>query len=446
MIFPAATRYSPSFFAIETSFVLVPSKIGWRIIYSGVGYFKDTIRGVSWMGALRASTRGLTFVKIIILARLLSPHEFGLFGIAMLVLAFLEIITETGINIFLIQEKAKLDEYVNTAWAVSIARGFLISLVLFLLISPITSFFSSPDARNILLLTSLIPLIRGFINPSIVKYQKDLLFAKEFSLRFSIFAFDTAIAILFAFQTGSAISLVWGMVAGTILELVLSHLLIKPRPRLEFEITKVKEVVNRGKWVTFAGVFNYLFENVDDAVVGRLLNTTSLGIYQVAYKISSLPITEVSDVVIKVTFPIYSKISGDLDRLKLAFTKTLLGVSAIVFPLGLLLFLFTKQIVLLVLGPKWEEAVIVVKMLAFFGVIRAITNCSYPLLLALKRQKAVSAITLVGILGLSISIVPLVKNFGIEGAAIAALIGSIAAAPVAAYYSLKVFTRNNANY
>lgn len=391
------------------------------------------------MGALRASTRGLTFVKIIILARLLSPHEFGLFGIATLVLAFLEIITETGINIFLIQEKAKLETFINTAWVVSIIRGFVISLVLFVLVGPISFFFKSPDAKTILLFTSLIPLIRGFANPAIVKYQKDLLFAKEFTLRVSIFFVDTLVAVTSAFWTGSAISLVWGMLAGSLLELGLSHLIVKPRPKLEFELGKVREVIHRGKWVTFAGVFNYLFENVDDAVVGRLLNTSALGIYQVAYKISSLPITEVSDVVIKVAFPVYSKISADLLRLKKAFIKTVLGVSAITIPLGLVLYFFTEPIVSMILGQKWIETVSVIKILAAFGVIRAIMNTTYPLLLAVKKQKDVSTITLVGIVGLSITIYPLVKVYGITGAGIAALIGCFVSLPVAAYYSIKVF-------
>src|SRR3989344_7147166 len=117
-----------------------------------MGYLKDTIKGVSWMGGLRVGTRAVTFLKILILARILSPNEFGLFGIAMLALAFLEIVTETGINIFLIQEKADLDKYNDTAWVVSIVRGCLMSLALFIASPFITAFFNSPGALNILYL------------------------------------------------------------------------------------------------------------------------------------------------------------------------------------------------------------------------------------------------------------------------------------------------------
>ena len=137
-----------------------------------MGYFKDTLKGVSWMGGLRATTRLFAFIKIAILARILSPSQFGLFGIALLILSLLETLTETGINIFLIQEKEELEKYNDTAWFVSIIRGALISGLIFIFAKLIVIFFRSPDAYSLLLLISLVPLLRGFINPAIVKYQK----------------------------------------------------------------------------------------------------------------------------------------------------------------------------------------------------------------------------------------------------------------------------------
>ena len=83
------------------------------------------------MALLRGSTRGLALLKMVVLARFLTPAQFGVFGIALLALAFLEIITETGINVVLIQEEDEIDSYISTAWIVSIARGVLISIAIF---------------------------------------------------------------------------------------------------------------------------------------------------------------------------------------------------------------------------------------------------------------------------------------------------------------------------
>ena len=126
------------------------------------------------MAALRVFTRGLAIAKIAILARILVPAQFGIYGIATIVLGFFETLTETGINIFLIQDKQKIDEYVDSAWVVSIIRGVVISLAILLLIPVIIAFFHTPGAKEILLLVSLVPLIRGFVNPACIKFQKNL--------------------------------------------------------------------------------------------------------------------------------------------------------------------------------------------------------------------------------------------------------------------------------
>ncbi len=391
------------------------------------------------MGGLRGLVRTVAFVKIIILARILTPEEFGIFGISLLLLSLLEIISETGVNIFLIQENKDTDIYINTAWVVSIFRGIFIFFAI-LIVSPVISkFFDSPGALRIIRLISLVPLIRGFVNPSVVRFQKNLLFSKEFLFRLFVYLVDATVAIFFAFINHSAVSIVYGLIAGAFFEVIISQLFIIPRPKFIFNKNKIKQIVNRGKWVTFAGVFNYLFENFDDAVVGKLLNTTQLGIYQVAYKISSLPMTEVSDVIQKVTFPVYTKIVKDKKRVKSAFIKSLLATSAVVLPIGIILFLFSENIINIFLGPNWISAAFVIKILSFFGVVRALTETTYPLFLAFKKQKYITVITLFSIIGLLITIFPMVKNLQIAGAGFSSLTGALFAIPVTMYYLNKVF-------
>jgi len=393
------------------------------------------------MGGLRGISRGLVFVKIAILARLLSPSEFGLFGIATLSLAFLEIFTETGINIFLVQEKEKIDKYLDSAWVISIIRGILISGLLFLGSSVISRFFDSENSVNLIRLIAVIPLIRGFINPSIIKFQKNLEFNREFWFRFTLSLVDVSVAITIGLITKNAIALVWGMLASAVLEVSLSFALLKPWPKFILNKIKAKRIINKGKWVTAAGIFNYLFQEGDDIIVGRLMSTASLGLYQVAYKISSLPITEIAQVVIKVTFPVYVKISADKARLKQAFIKSVVAVTALALPLGLILFFFTKPLVIVVLGENWLEVIPVIRLLSGFGVIRALTIITYPLLLSLNKQNYVSIITFVGIVGLAVTIVPLVLAKGIIGAGISALIGASLALPTSIYYVYKALKK-----
>jgi len=404
-----------------------------------MGYFKDTVKGVSWMGALRVLTRIIAFAKIAILARLLNPAQFGIYGIAALVLAFLEIITETGINVFFIQEEGDIKKFINTAWIVSIARGVLISLVIVLFSPLISGFFKSPDSYKLILAISVVPLIKGFINPAVVKFQKELQFNKEFVLRVTVFSIDAVVAVVVAVLTKSAVSLVWGLIVGAITEVILSFVFIKPRPVFSFQSDYAKKVIERGKWVTAYSGLNYLFENGDGIAIGRLMNTASLGLYQMAYKISSLPISEVAEIFIKVTFPVYRKIAGDFERLKKAFSKTMLTICLLVIPFGLIFFLFPKEVVLTILGDKWLAAVPVIRVLAVFGIIRALLKSGFALFLAVKKQEYVTFVTLAGVFGLGITIIPLVQKYGILGAAYSALTGAIVSVPVFLFYLNKVY-------
>ena len=404
-----------------------------------MGYFKTAFTGISWMAALRVITRGLAIVKTAVLARILLPTQFGIYGIATLVLGLLEILTETGINIFLIQEKDKIDEYIDSAWVTSILRGIIISVLILVSIPFITSFFDVPGARNILLLTSLIPFIRGFINPAVVKFQKNLEFNKQFFYDSSLFVVDVSVAIFLGVVTKSENSLIWGMIAAATVEVIVSFLIVRPTPVFKFEIEKLKKVINRGKWITGAGIFNYLFLNLDDILVGKLLGTYPLGIYQQGYRVSSLPVTEVGEVFNRVTFPVYSTIESDLTRLKRAFLKTLTVITLVVVPFGVFVYFFPEFIVRILLGPGWDQVVPVLKALAIFGVVKAISNSFFSLFLALKKQEIVTFITLISIIGMAISIVPLIKMYGVVGAAYSTIIATLISLPFTIYQYKKIF-------
>jgi O-antigen/teichoic acid export membrane protein len=406
-----------------------------------MGYSSNVIRGASWMSGFRIFTRILSFLKMAVLARLLTPSQFGIFGIATLVLMLLEMLTETGINVVLIQSRSKIDEYVNSAWIVSVIRGVFIGLCIIILAPFVTSFFNAPDAFNILLLISIIPFVRGFINPSEVKLQKDLKFHYEFWFRSSIFTFDTIVAVIFVIITHSVYGLVWGMIAGVLLEVILSFVLMRPIPQLHIRKDYFSEIFHKGKWVTAYGFFNYIAQQGDNIMVGKIMGASSLGIYGMAYNISTLPISEITDVVSKVVFPVYTKIAGDTQRLRSAFIRSTSVISLATIVMGGVLFFFPNQIISIVLGNKWLSAVPVLRVLVIYGVLRAISGSASALFLGVEKQKYVTNMTFLRFAGLAITIYPLVNMFGLVGAGYSALISVVVEIPVIAYYVIKVLKK-----
>jgi lipopolysaccharide exporter len=403
-----------------------------------MGYFIKAYQGVLWIGGLRGITRVIAYIKIAILARLLGPEEFGVFGIASLVLAFLEIITETGINAFLIQEGDNLKKYLNTAWVVSVFRGIIIFLILLCLAGPISIFFQSPQSKGVIMIASFIPLIRGFINPAMVKFQKNLEFNKEFYIRLTLFSVDAIVAIISAFILKSAVAFILGMIFSAVLEVLLSFIILKLKPIFLFSKDGFVDVLRRGKWITLSGILNYSYRQGDDVLVGKLMDTYFLGLYQVAYKISTMPLNEASEIFYKVSFPVFVKIRGDKNRLRKAYVRTTLAIFVTVLPFGLALFIFTRSLVLLLLGQDWINTINVVRVLVLYGVVRAITGASSSLFLSVKKQQYNTMILAVATGTMFVLIIPLMKLYGLMGAGIAALTGWLIVTPLILYYTYRI--------
>jgi O-antigen/teichoic acid export membrane protein len=406
-----------------------------------MSYFSTTLRGMTWTTALRGVYRGLNLLRTAILARILLPVQFGAFGIATLALGLLEIITETGINTFLIQEKEDWKSYVNTAWAISIFRGVLISLLIFTFAPLISGFFKSPASLPLLYLTAVIPLIRGLINPSCIMFQKELQFNKEFYYRSAVNLVESLAVIIGALITRSAQSFVVGMIIAAVFEVIISFIFTRPHPVWEFNIAKFRRIISQGKWITGVVITDYIYTQGDNITVGRLLGEASLGIYQSAYKLSTLPITEISDIFYRVTFPTFVKISQDSLRLKRVVTKTFAVMTLLVITMALLVFSFARPLVLFILGPNWTEAIPVVKVLAFMGAFRSISYGFNALFVSQGLQKYVTYLIFTSMMGLVVTIIPAVMNFGILGAGYSAIFASIIAIPVAFGLAVKVLRK-----
>lgn len=403
-----------------------------------MGYSRDAMKGVSWLGAFRIVTRVLSFVRTAITARRLSPSQVGIFGIATIVLSLMEIVTETGINIFLTQKKEQIDSYISTAWITSIIRGLLISAVIFFAAPFVATFYGIQENVYLLRVIALVPFLRGFINPSVVIFTKELSFHKEFYYRTAVFLVETVVSVILLLSNPSPLSLVWGLVFGALFEVVYSFIVARPLPEFVFEKEKLREVIKRGKWLTFTGVFSYFYHNGDDLIVGKLLGTGPLGLYQMAYKISMLPITEGSDVIGAVTFPILVKMSDDKKRLRRAYLKSVGIISVIVIPMAIMFVVFPELIIQLILGEKWLSVTPVLRVLAVFGALRAISLSVISPIYALQKQEYVTILMAVSLSTMLITIFPFISLWGLLGAAYAALLGTLVAFPLSLYYVQKV--------
>jgi len=379
---------------------------------------QKVIIGGAWIFALRIAERIMGFLKIIILARLLAPKDFGLFGIALLTLSTLETFSNTGFQNALIQKKDSIRDYLNTVWTISTLRGIVLYLIVFFIAPYVAIFFNNPESGIIIRIVGLTIIFRGVLNVGTIYFQKELEFNKQFVLQFISSSIEFIIAITCAILLKSFWALVIGQLCGSLTFLITSYIIHPYRPRFKLELEKTKELFKYGKWVFGSSILVFLITHGDDAFVGRFLGVTMLGFYQMAYRISNIPTTEFTSMLSSVMFPAYSKIQSDLIKLNKVFLQVLEFTTLFAFFISIIILTFSYDFTVLFLKEKWLPIVPALKILCIFGLIRSISATTGPVLMAIGKPNIILFINSIKLMLIIILIYPLTKNFGIEGTSI----------------------------
>jgi PST family polysaccharide transporter/lipopolysaccharide exporter len=390
-----------------------------RIIPSSGNIVEQTVKSGIWVSATNAADRIFQLLTLIILARLLEPADFGLMGIALLTLAALKMFSKLGISAALIQDREEnVNHRLNTAWTMQFVRGATLAALLFVAAPFVAQSFDEPRATAVLRVIALSPLLMGFRNPGIVYFQKNLDFHKHFAYRISASIINFGVAVGYALLYPTVWALVFGYVAADATRLVVSYLAHGYRPWPEFELSTARELFDYGKWITASSVFYFLYSQGDDAVVGWLLTATALGFYQMAYRFSNAPATEITHTISSVMFPAYSKVQDDIAKLREGFFRAVQITTAVSFPMAFGIAAVTPTFVEAFLGPAWEPMVPTMQLLAAYGLLRSLGATFGPVWKALGRPDYITKLSALRVALIALLIYPLTMRFGIDGTAL----------------------------
>jgi lipopolysaccharide exporter len=397
------------------------------------------VRGASWIVVGKIIARSLTLLNMIILARLLDPRDFGLFGIVMIAVATMETFSKTGFSVALIQQKHDVEKYLDTAWTVQALRSVILSLLLTSIAPALASFFSEPRVIHMARVIAVSVLLNGLINVGILYFQKELEFHKDFIFNTVSSITSFIVGVYMAYRYRSVWALVYAELAGAIFRVIVSYMLHPYRPSIRLDMAKAKEMFGYGKWVFACSITIYCGSKMDDLMVGKMLDTTALGIYLYGYTISLLPIQEVTYTIHNVAFPSYAKMQGDHDRTMSAFNRLFQLSTFLSIPACVGMALIAPAFVEIVLGQKWLSVVPPLQILLMAQLIKSINSTGSPLFMGVGLPQYEFYMQFARTIALAFLLYPLIKWLGLAGASWA-VVGSAIVMFACFYYSIEKLT------
>jgi len=380
------------------------------------------VHGGFWISFIKIIRKVLSLIRLIIIGRILAPSDFGLMGIALLTMSALETFSSFGFGQALIQKKENTDNYLDAAWTVLIVRGFIVFIIVYLVAPYVAFFFHTPEVKPIIQVLGLVTFFQAFTNIGVIFFQKESEFNKVFLYRFVGISTNFIVAVVAAIVLRSVWALVLGLLAEKIVSIVISYLIHPYRPHLSKDIGKAKELFGFGKWILGSSAFVFIGEHIDDIFVGRVLSAIALGFYQMAYRISGMLETEITQVISTVAFPAYAKIQDKQTRLQKAYFRIMRLTIAISLPITVGMVLLAPEFTQIFLSEKWMPMVTTMQLLAVAGLIKSIVSTGSPLFIGSGYPKYEFYMQLIRGFIILLVIYPLIELMGISGAAIGVIL------------------------
>lgn len=379
---------------------------------------RKTIRSGLWVSISVMSINILSFLRSIVLARLLLPEAFGLMSICLVVIRCIEVFSETGFGAALIHKQGDHEKAKDVAYTLMVVRSVVLAGVAILLAPLVAGFYEKAPLSIMIRVIAASFVLKGFYNISTVTLQKELNFKRLTLFEQTTSLVNSLLVIGLAYYMRNVWALVLGHILSTLLGTVMSFVVIPGRPRFCLDRKVVAELFGYGKYITGIAIVTFLAMEVDHMLVGKILGMEMLGYYVIAYTLANLPATHITKVVMQVIFPAFSILQNDLPRLREAYLNTLRALLLVAMPVAVSLFVLGPEIIRIVYGQRWSPAIIPLQVLSVFGCMRSTTVISGYLFNAIGKPRLSFHLNSLLLLLILVSIYPITKIFGLTGTAV----------------------------
>jgi len=326
-----------------------------------------TQRGLFWSFVDNAGVLVSQFIIGIILARILLPEDFGIIGMIMVFITLGQFLMNSGFAQALIQKKDSDETDFSTVFIFNIASSLFIWLIFYFIAPLIADFYNEPALTPITRVISLSFVINsfGFLHQTWLTKQVE--FKAQSLVGITGTLLSGVIAIIMAYMGFSYWSIVAQYLIKNLVTSVMLWMVSKWRPNMKFSWNSLRVLFKYSSQILIGGLVATIFSNIYYIVIGRFFNATILGYYTRSNQFKDLPVLTINSFVQKVTYPVFSKIQDDEEKLVSGLRQISRFLSAISIPLMAIMILIAKPFILILLTEKWLPSVIYLQLLSSFG-------------------------------------------------------------------------------
>jgi len=329
-------------------------------------------RAVLWNYASFASGKVLVLITMAVLARLLTPEDFGIVGFAVVAVAYLGMLKDMGLGAAVIQRRDDIEESAQTVYLLNLASGVILTTITALSAPLVARFFDEPLVTPILRVLAFTFVLEALGAIHIVLLKRNLDFRRKLIPDVGRAAVKGGVSIVAAVAGFGVWALVWGQIAGVMTGALLAWVVVPWRPRFEFHRRLMRPLLRFGVPLVITDIQYTIWLNLDYVIIGRMLGGVALGVYTLAYRLPELLIQSIWRVMAQAMFPVFSRIQDRSDLLRRGFLATIRYSQIIIVPLCVGLVITARPAVEVLFGDQWHAAIPVLQVMAVFSLVGSI--------------------------------------------------------------------------
>jgi O-antigen/teichoic acid export membrane protein len=394
---------------------------------------QKTIGGLVWTLAQQFSVQLITFGVSVILARMLSPAEFGLFGMISILIALGSNLMDSGLTSSIIRTPDASQKDYSTVFVLNLVGSVVIYLIVYATAPAVARFYHQELLTDIIRVFCLTFVFNAFRSVQSAKLTKEMNFKTQMIIQIPSVLIGGVVGTVLAYYGFGVWSLVWMYMAQSFLSALQHWLYSGWRPDLKFDVETFKYHFNFGYKITLSGIIGTLYSNIYTIIIAKYFSASQLGYYSRALSLRQLPISNLSAALNKVTYPMFSSILDDDAKLKSVYRRVMQQVVFWVAPLLILLIVTAEPFIRFLLTEKWLPAVPYFQILCVAGIWLPLQAYNYNIIKVKGKTGLTLRIQVVkkifGTIGVFIAV-----SFGIRGLLYFQIISTMVDYYLDAYY------------